>query len=62
MYEYEFAVATLNPISRLWIYGEVTSRYEAKKKFNSLKARNIRCRLIRRQVTEWEMVKESEVQ
>ena len=58
---YEYAVATQNPISRHWVHGEVTSQYEAEKKFNSLKARNIRCRLIRRQITEWEMVKESEV-
>lgn len=58
---YEYAVATLNPISRYWIHGEATSEYEAEKKFNSLKAKNIRCRLIRRQITDWEMVKENEV-
>ena len=58
---YEFAVATCNPISRRWIHGEVTSQYKAEQKFNSLKARNIHCRLIRREITEWEMVKESEV-
>jgi hypothetical protein len=57
----EFAVATLNPISRRWIYGEVTVQYKAEKKFAELKTRGVRCRLIKRQVTKWEMVEESEV-
>ena len=58
---YEFAVATQNPISRHWIHGEVTSLYEAEKKFNNLKARKIPCRLIRRQIMDWELVRESEM-
>lgn len=59
--ETEFAVATLNPISRHWIYGEVTVQYKAEKKFAEIKARGVRCRLIKRQVTKWELVEESEV-
>ena len=57
----EFAVATLNPISRRWIYGEVTVQYKAEKVFAKLKAEGVCCRLIKRQVTKWELVKESEV-
>lgn len=59
--EEEFAVATRNPISGRWIYREVTVQYKAEKKFVELESRNVRCRLIKRQVTPWELVKESEV-
>jgi hypothetical protein len=59
--ETEFAVATLNPISRRWIYAEATVQYKAERKFAELMAKGMRCRLIKRQVTPWEMVKESEV-
>lgn len=59
---YEFAVTTQNPISRHWVHGEVTRRLDrAEKQFNSLKTRKIPCRLIRRQIMDWELVRESEV-
>lgn len=57
----EFAVAAHNPISRRWIYGEPKYEYLAEREFAKLKADGVRCRLIKRQVTKWELVKESEV-
>lgn len=59
--EEEFAVATRNPISGKWIYSDTTVQYKAEEEFAKLKANGVRCRLIKRQVTKWELVKESEV-
>lgn len=57
----EFAVAVRNPISGRWIYSEPKYEYLAEREFAKLKADGVHCRLIKRQVTKWELVKESEV-
>lgn len=57
----EFAVAAYNPISRHWIYGDPKNEKLAEKEFAVKKAVGLRCRLVKRQVTKWEILKESEV-
>jgi hypothetical protein len=57
----EYAVATRNPISGRWIYGEPKYEYLAVKEFAEKVSKKIPCRLIKRQVTKWELAKESEV-
>lgn len=54
----EYAVACRNPISGRWIYGEPKHEYLAAREFAEMKARGTACRLIKRQVTSWEVIKE----